>query len=306
MDSPLAQFNRIFDERGRLRITPYELYEELGKTPPDPNAAEYPTAEEFRPVDVREYGLETIDIYSNPHSEAFFKLLDRMFKLAHTPVNHSVLAQRLHSEMITPHNLCQANIYELECMGLRYGEALLFYEMYEILRCLSHERYGKHPRVGRLEHVTPYMVANFYGMREERFILFFVNHHGRLKRRVELHRGTRSGALFDLQGMLVETLRSDPAGVIMAHNHPGGTLRPSREDLECTVYAINALSTLCIPLLDHLIVAGTDVVSIRDNGYIAESHWLRQHPKSTLLRNWLLPDGESAPRPKKKPAPKKK
>ena len=68
---------------------------------------------------------------------------------------------------------------------------------------------------------------------------------------------------------IVETaVLSKAVSVILTHNHPGGTLSPSREDLDATEAAKAALGTIGVRLLDHLIVSGEDYYSLRENGYL--------------------------------------
>ncbi|MEA3333500.1 MAG: JAB domain-containing protein [Pseudomonadota bacterium] len=53
---------------------------------------------------------------------------------------------------------------------------------------------------------------------------------------------------------------------MVAHNHPGGSPTPSVDDLNITQELKNAAATLGIRLLDHLIVAGCQVVSLKELG----------------------------------------
>lgn len=50
--------------------------------------------------------------------------------------------------------------------------------------------------------------------------------------------------------------------IIMIHNHPNGTPQPSEEDIETTKTLINALSYIDVRLVDHVIVAGNNIVSL--------------------------------------------
>ncbi|MEL6601711.1 MAG: DNA repair protein RadC [Cyanobacteria bacterium J06614_10] len=52
---------------------------------------------------------------------------------------------------------------------------------------------------------------------------------------------------------------------IVAHNHPSGSLEPSREDLHLTKQLLEASKVLGLPVLDHLIVSGGEFASIRQN-----------------------------------------
>jgi len=68
---------------------------------------------------------------------------------------------------------------------------------------------------------------------------------------------------------VVETaLRCNAAAVVLAHNHPSGIALPSREDLFATKQVADALNATGIALLDHIIVADGDFVSMAENGTI--------------------------------------
>ena len=56
------------------------------------------------------------------------------------------------------------------------------------------------------------------------------------------------------------------AAVILAHNHPSGVAEPSRADELITLRLRDALSLVDIRVLDHLIVAGPDTVSLAERG----------------------------------------
>ena len=61
-------------------------------------------------------------------------------------------------------------------------------------------------------------------------------------------------------------LRSGASGVVLAHNHPSGVALPSRADQFMTRQVADALRPLGIRLLDHIVVADGDYVSMADSG----------------------------------------
>ena len=72
----------------------------------------------------------------------------------------------------------------------------------------------------------------------------------------------------DNKEKIVETaLENKASSVIMAHNHPGGTIMPSREDINATMKVKKALDTVDIRLNDHIIVADKDYCSLLEEGY---------------------------------------
>ena len=56
------------------------------------------------------------------------------------------------------------------------------------------------------------------------------------------------------------------SSVVLAHNHTSGLALPSKADIETTILMKNALEPLGILLVDHIIVADNDFVSMADNG----------------------------------------
>lgn len=65
-----------------------------------------------------------------------------------------------------------------------------------------------------------------------------------------------------------QSLRAGSAAVILAHNHPSGVALPSRADQHMTEQVQEALRPLGIRLLDHIVVADGDFVSMADSGII--------------------------------------
>ena len=195
----------------------------------------------------------------------------------------------------------------LERAGLHAHDALLLSRLPELNRHMALSRFGEHPRLNRLASASDYLIANFHGLRVERFYMLCLDVRGRLMERVFLQEGTLDGALFSLKHVLSELMRVHPAAALISHNHPGNTLRPSQEDIDCTLDLLRALDAVGIPLLDHIIIAGQSAVSMRENGFVPTALWARQQPQSALLRNWLCPVEEGSPaKPPKRGNPEEK
>ncbi|MEG8049970.1 JAB domain-containing protein [Sphingomonas aurantiaca] len=65
-----------------------------------------------------------------------------------------------------------------------------------------------------------------------------------------------------------DALAFDAWGVVMAHNHPSGDATPSDRDLAFTRALAAALRTLEVVLVDHLVIAGERVASLRAMGVV--------------------------------------
>ena len=83
-----------------------------------------------------------------------------------------------------------------------------------------------------------------------------------------LHRGSANAAEVNIRKIVNIALRNNAMGVILAHNHPGGLPLPSEEDVATTKSIREALMPMGILLMDHIIVAGQDYVSMARSGII--------------------------------------
>ena len=83
---------------------------------------------------------------------------------------------------------------------------------------------------------------------------------------VELARGTVNMVDFSIRRVVEIAIRSKASYVVLAHNHPDGGPRMSREDNVVTSQVYKALELVNIRLFDHILVAGDVYSSINDLG----------------------------------------
>lgn len=79
-------------------------------------------------------------------------------------------------------------------------------------------------------------------------------------------RGGITGTLADIRLIFITALKCGAVGLILSHNHPSGTLKPSRSDLALTKKIKNAGKFLDIKVLDHIILTKEGYYSFADNG----------------------------------------
>ena len=229
-------------------------------------------------------------------SDRAFAAIEGLLASMHPREDNHARMEELKSHYGSADALFAVSPHMLERAELRPNDALLLSKLPELNRHMALSRFGAHPRLHRLSLASDYLVANFHGLKVERFYMLCLDVRGRLMERVFLQEGTLDGALFSLKHVLSELMRVHPAAIVISHNHPGNTLRPSQEDIDCTLDLLRALDAVGIPLLDHIIVAGRSAVSMRENGFVPTALWMKQQPQSALLRDWLLPP--EAPSPK--------
>ena len=113
-----------------------------------------------------------------------------------------------------------------------------------------------------------YLLPYFYGARDEMVYLLLLDGAGRVINCRLLGKGSVSSANVPIRKLVQEALTANAAAVVLAHNHPAGLALPSKEDVEITLRLREALEVMDIVLLDHIVVADDDFVSLRDSGYL--------------------------------------
>ena len=80
--------------------------------------------------------------------------------------------------------------------------------------------------------------------------------------------GDESGANFPLRDIIIDMTEHGSEGLVLAHNHPSGDARPSDGDKRATRRLAMVADALDCAVLDHLILAGEQCVSLRQMGLL--------------------------------------
>lgn len=129
--------------------------------------------------------------------------------------------------------------------------------------------------VNRMEHETildtiekcgRYLVPFFYGRRNETVFLLCLDAKCKLLCCRELGEGSVNSAGVPVRKIVEVALGSNASSVVLAHNHPSGLALPSMEDMLTTRRVSTALDAVEITLVDHIVVADGDYVSMIQSG----------------------------------------
>lgn len=127
--------------------------------------------------------------------------------------------------------------------------------------------------VGRPLLNTPTLVKDFLkimfaGAERETFVAVFLDAHMRVIATEELFAGTLTQTSVYPREVVRRALHDNAAAVICAHPHPSGDPEPSRADEVLTRALGTALSTVDVRLADHVVVAGSNAVSMAERGQL--------------------------------------
>lgn len=115
-----------------------------------------------------------------------------------------------------------------------------------------------------------FLLPYFYGARDEMVYLLLLDATGKVLNCRLIGHGSVNSANVPMRRLVLEALTANATGVVLAHNHPSGVALPSKEDINLTMRLRAALDALEILLLDHIVIADDDFVSMRESGYFRE------------------------------------
>lgn len=93
---------------------------------------------------------------------------------------------------------------------------------------------------------------------QEQFIVIYLNQANKVIGTMNVFSGSIKSTVIDIKLILASGILLMSSGVIVAHNHPSGNLKPSREDLALTKRLSTALQYMEMKLVDHFIITPDD------------------------------------------------
>ncbi len=125
-------------------------------------------------------------------------------------------------------------------------------------------RFGDYPVFNNEKKLMDFCVS-LHVMNEYEVLYMLCLNSGNhlIKKEVKLATGTHIKANIELKHIMDAVANTATAKVVLCHNHPGGSLKPSTDDINFTAIVKNSLERISIQLLDHIIVADNSAISMR-------------------------------------------
>lgn len=122
-----------------------------------------------------------------------------------------------------------------------------------------------------LESCAEYLTPRFVGRNVETVFLLCMDAKCKVLCCRKIAEGDVNSAGISPRKIVEIALGANASSVVLAHNHPGGLAIPSGEDILVTRQLAAALRAVEVKLVDHIIVADGDYVSIVQSGYCLDT-----------------------------------
>jgi len=124
------------------------------------------------------------------------------------------------------------------------------------------------PVIKESRDIASYLQNRFRDLPYEVFAVLFLNRANRINHFEVVSQGGITGTVADPRIILKKALEEEAVSIILCHNHPSGSLRPSRADEELTQKIKEAARYFDIRVMDHIIVSESGYYSFADEGLL--------------------------------------
>ena len=152
--------------------------------------------------------------------------------------------------------------------GIGEAKAISIIAALELGRRRRGEEALQKNKIGSSSSVFELMQPIIGELQHEEFWIIYLNNSNKVIQKTQLSKGGITGTLVDVRLVLKSALEVGATGLILAHNHPSGTLKPSEADKQLTTKLKNAAESLDIKVLDHLIITEKAYFSFADESLL--------------------------------------
>lgn len=134
---------------------------------------------------------------------------------------------------------------------------------------IKHEKINREEEMFQISHpsdVVDFLYKELSDLDREHFVLMTLNVKNFVNSFSIIHIGSVNASLVDIPLVLKTAILNNARSLIVAHNHPTGVSRPSREDIEISSKLDEACEILQLKLLDHIVIGDNNYTSLKSEG----------------------------------------
>ncbi|UJF29784.1 DNA repair protein RadC [Kaistella sp. 97-N-M2] len=167
------------------------------------------------------------------------------------------------------HNLSLLQISDLtKFKGVGEAKAISIATALEIGRRRASQEVPEKIQITNSADTYKVLQPHLGDLQTEEFWVVFLNQSNRVLGKSKLSSGGINQSVVDVRILFKNALEHFATGIIIAHNHPSGNLKPSQEDLKITKQIGEGGKILNIQLIDHLIIAQNSYLSFADENLL--------------------------------------
>ncbi|HCZ37055.1 MAG TPA: hypothetical protein DHV26_14135 [Cytophagales bacterium] len=156
----------------------------------------------------------------------------------------------------------------MKIKGIGEAKAITIVAALELGRRRKAQDVEEKPKISSSKDAFDLIQGDLMDLPHEEFWVLLLNRMHQVVKKKRISEGGVTGTVADPKIIYKLALEDLATGVIVAHNHPSGNLKPSQSDIDLTRKLKEAGKFLEVQLLDHLIIANRNYFSFADEGLI--------------------------------------
>ena len=153
-----------------------------------------------------------------------------------------------------------------EMRGIGSTKAIQILSAMELIRRYFHEDIPEDEPIRTSDNIYQRMRHRIGNIDHEEIWMLLLNRQNKVIKEFKLTSGTSTSSVFDIKNAIKLALLENAEGVILCHNHPSGTLKPSQQDDRLTSDLKEGCKYMSLRFLDHIIVTANGYYSYNDSG----------------------------------------
>ena len=165
--------------------------------------------------------------------------------------------------------LGRLNLHELQKIkGIGAAKAITICAAMELGRRRQIGEGIDRKKINKSTEAVSIIMPMLQDLNHEAFCVLYLNQASKILKHELISNGGISATVVDVRMILKNCLLYNASQIIIAHNHPSGSKKPSDADKYLTAKLKEGAALMDIRVLDHLIIAGHDFLSMSDEGYM--------------------------------------
>ena len=120
-------------------------------------------------------------------------------------------------------------------------------------------------KLSGVEYIKEFLLSIYHGEKNECVYVLFLNNSFELLGHIKAHEGSVNSSTIDVRRVLEGIFKFNASMLVVAHNHPSGSVFPSMEDIQTTGQLLTIFSPFNIPVVEHFVVNEIDCYPIIHN-----------------------------------------
>lgn len=215
--------------------------------------------------------IQTVDSMSD--TELLVTMLNAVTHGRLTETKAHELAREITEDKTLFSRMDTVSVPEFMELGLEEQEAVALVSMAEILR-RSLVKKSERESVFSSERLGKKLIDQIGHKEQEHLMAIYLNNQNQIVDERVISIGTKNRSLASPSDILRYAVRCNASSIIVAHNHPSGSVAPSGNDREFTRNIMECCKLFEIVLLDHVVVGRDTYYSFREKDYLFDKEIL--------------------------------